>query len=57
MEGGQMYRCVRCDENVDDGDREDHSASAAHQSNGGSSTVVEDDYEPLPEPRGTSKTR
>ena len=52
-----MYRCVRCDEEVDDREREQHSASATHQENGGNADVVEEDYEWLPGTRGTSKTR
>ena len=52
-----MYRCTRCDEFVDDDDRADHSATSAHQDNGGSADVVDDDYEELPPTRGTSKTR
>lgn len=52
-----MYRCKRCDEFVDGDDRAHHSASNAHQGNGGNSQVVDDDYEELPPTRGTSKTR
>ncbi len=52
-----MYRCVRCDENVDDDDRARHSATTPHQDNGGQADVVEEDYEELPRTRGTSKTR
>ncbi len=52
-----MYRCIRCDENVDDGEREAHAATKAHQGNGGSAEVVDGDYEELPETRGTSKTQ
>lgn len=52
-----MYRCVRCDEHVEDDARASHSATSAHQENGGSPEVVEEDYEELPHTRGTSKTR
>lgn len=52
-----MYKCVRCDETVDDADRASHSGSEAHQENGGSADVVDDDYEEIPHTRGTSKTQ
>lgn len=53
-----MYRCKRCDEVVEDGDRAVHSASDVHQSNGGSAEVDEEDYEAEdPGTRGMSKTR
>lgn len=53
-----MYRCNRCDEFVEDDRRAAHSATEAHQSNGGNAEVVDDDYELLPPgTRGSSKTR
>lgn len=52
-----MYRCVRCDETVDDADRASHSATVAHRENGGSAEVVEEDYEEFGPTRGTSKTQ
>ncbi|HEX4980481.1 MAG TPA: hypothetical protein VFV63_02240 [Ilumatobacteraceae bacterium] len=52
-----MYRCKRCDEDVEDDERAAHSASEAHLSNGGSVEVDEEDYEEDPGTRGMSKTR
>ncbi len=40
-----MYRCIRCDQNVELSERVGHSASQTHQDNGGSATVVAADYE------------
>ena len=52
-----MYRCKPCDVHVEPEARAAHSATDAHRANGGSPEVDEDDYEPLPGTRGTSKTR
>ena len=52
-----MYRCKRCDQVVEVEERTAHSATEAHQSNGGSAEVDEEDYEEVdPGTRGMSKT-
>lgn len=51
-----MYHCTRCDIDVAGDDRARHSATAEHQTNGGSAEVVDDDYTEIPPTRGMSKT-
>jgi hypothetical protein len=47
------FNCVRCDVIVSGTDRRQHSLSAKHGDNGGSSMVVDDDYEVVAESPGT----
>jgi hypothetical protein len=55
------YVCIVCDTKVND--RERHAASKQHIANGGSSTVVDEEYRldggggPTVDPTGTSKVR
>jgi hypothetical protein len=58
-----VYTCIHCHVAVEADERESHSASQTHQDNGGSSTVVDEDYERAPrggptvKPHGTSNFR
>ena len=47
------YICLKCDVTVASADRERHSSSAVHVDNGGSPTVVDDDYAVVDEFPGT----